>query len=190
MFMVVRLSAKACVMSQSLHPHRDCPAPSGVSVSVSWEMLQQSQMIIEYSVIDPETRIRWPLASRAPVRTDNLWQHTCFEAFVGSASDSAYVEFNLAPSGPWAAYAFDSYRQGMQDLVVAADPVVAAATSGTWTATLDLTGIEAVIGSAPWRLAITAVIEADDGSKSYWSLAHPAGKPDFHHADCFAARLG
>jgi hypothetical protein len=36
---------------------------------------------------------------------------------------------------------------------------------------------------------LSAVIEAKDGSKSYWALAHPPSKPDFHNADCFTARL-
>jgi hypothetical protein len=33
------------------------------------------------------------------------------------------------------------------------------------------------------------VIEAADGGKSYWALAHPPGRPDFHHAAGFAAHL-
>jgi hypothetical protein len=33
------------------------------------------------------------------------------------------------------------------------------------------------------------VIEETNGNKSYWALAHPAGKPDFHHADGFAYEL-
>ena len=33
------------------------------------------------------------------------------------------------------------------------------------------------------------VIEELDGTKSYWALAHPPGKPDFHHPDCFALTL-
>jgi hypothetical protein len=45
----------------------------------------------------------------------------------------------------------------------------------------------------PWRMGISAVIEEqlDNGSsvKSYWALAHPAGKADFHSPACFAARL-
>ena len=45
----------------------------------------------------------------------------------------------------------------------------------------------------PWdrtgELGISAVIEEQDGRLSYWALAHPPGKPDFHHRDCFALRL-
>ena len=38
----------------------------------------------------------------------------------------------------------------------------------------------------PCRLALSAVIEATDGAKSYWALAHPPGRPDFHHRSSFA----
>jgi hypothetical protein len=38
----------------------------------------------------------------------------------------------------------------------------------------------------PWRLGMSAVIEDKAGRMSYWALAHPPGKPDFHHRDCFA----
>jgi hypothetical protein len=39
------------------------------------------------------------------------------------------------------------------------------------------------------RLGLSAVIESCNGSLSYWALRHPAGKPDFHHADAFALGL-
>ena len=38
-------------------------------------------------------------------------------------------------------------------------------------------------------IALAAVIEDDSGSLSYWALKHPAGRPDFHHADGFALEL-
>ena len=143
---------------------------------------------IDYRATDPECAILWP--APAVGRADNLWQHSCFEAFIGTTTTSAYAEYNLASSGAWAAYVFDDYRSGMRELALAAPPLITQSAPGHWTAELDLGGLAALIGPAPWRLAITAVIEATDGSRSYWSLAHPIGKPDFHHADCFAARLG
>ena len=51
--------------------------------------------------------------AQAPVRRDELWRTTCFEAFVMTEGDSRYREFNFAPSGAWAAYAFSRYRQGL-----------------------------------------------------------------------------
>lgn len=40
-----------------------------------------------------------------------------------------------------------------------------------------------------WLAGLSAVIEEADGTLSYWALAHPAGKPDFHHPDCFVLEL-
>jgi hypothetical protein len=171
-----------------LIPHRDVPPPTGVSVSVAWTMPEPGHLTIDYHVADPDGRILWP--APAVGRTDNLWQHTCFEAFVAPIRGSSYAEFNCSPSGGWAAYAFDDYRSGMRNLDLTAPPRIAHTASDHWLGTLDLAGITNLIGPRPWRLAVTAVIEARDGSKSFWSLAHPPGKPDFHHADCFAARLG
>lgn len=167
--------------------HPDLASPQGVGVSAEWAMAGE-RLTIDYRVVDPHRAILWPTAAAG--RTDGLWQHSCFEAFIASAAGNAYAEFNLAPSGAWAAYAFDGYREAMRDLSLAAPPVIETVESGHWRATIDLGGLNDLIGLAPWRLAITAVIEAQDGSKSYWSLVHPPGKPDFHHADCFAARLG
>lgn len=179
------VSAMEC---QPLVPHPDFPPPAGVSLSTCWAMNEADGLTIEYHVTDPDSSVRWP--APAAGRTNNLWQHSCFEAFIGSTTGSAYAEFNLAPSGAWAAYMFDDYRDGMRDLDLPAAPVMTQIEPGRFCATIDVTGLNAVIGPAPWRLAVTAVIEAKDGAKSYWSLAHPPGKPDFHHADCFAAVLG
>ena len=173
-------------MSQ-LHPHPDFPSPQAVTLSVDWWLPAEDTLTIAYHVTDPETRILWPAPAQG--RTDGLWQHTCFEAFIGSTTTPAYAECNLAPSGAWAAYAFDDYRAGMRDLMLTSDPHINGG-DADWTATIPLAGLNALLGPAPWRMAITAVVEATDGTKSYWSLAHPPGKPDFHHPDCFAARLG
>ena len=173
--------------SHILVPHPDCPAPDSVEVAVGWT-LDAELLTLEIRISDPFHSILWPAPAQG--RTDNLWQTSCFEVFLASAADNAYAEFNLSPSGAWAAYMFDNYRSGMRDLDLAAPPQIAHTASNHWHTTLDLAGLADLIGPAPWRLAVTAVIEARDGSKSFWSLLHPPGKPDFHHADCFAARLG
>jgi hypothetical protein len=40
-----------------------------------------------------------------------------------------------------------------------------------------------------WRIGLSAVIEDTNGEISYWALAHPPGKPDFHHANGFAYEI-
>jgi len=54
------------------------------------------------------------------------------------------------------------------------------------TAWLD---VSRLLPEHPEKLGLSAVIEEIDGTKSYWALAHPPGKPDFHHPDCFALTL-
>lgn len=121
-----------------------------------------------------------------PVRTDGLWSTTCFEAFIKDAGQDAYQEWNFAPSGQWAAYDFATYRAGMAESEVVAPPYVRLEDNFTWWA---LGATIAVPADRDWQLGLSAVLEEQDGTKSYWALAHGPGKPDFHHADCFAARL-
>jgi hypothetical protein len=47
----------------------------------------------------------------------------------------------------------------------------------------------ALPGASALRLALSAVIEETDGHLSYWALAHPAERPDFHHRDGFVLAL-
>ena len=42
---------------------------------------------------------------------------------------------------------------------------------------------------ADGRLGLSVVIETLDGAISYWALAHPSEKPDFHHPDSFILTL-
>jgi hypothetical protein len=39
------------------------------------------------------------------------------------------------------------------------------------------------------RVALAAIVEDDQGTLTYWALRHPAGKPDFHHAEAFALQV-
>jgi hypothetical protein len=121
------------------------------------------------------------------VRMDGLWQTTCFEAFLRRAGDDAYREWNFAPSGDWAAYDFASYRQPVSPVAVGSPPYIRMEDNFTWWA------LGATITSdadQSWELGLSAVLEEKDGTKSYWALAHPPrDRPDFHAADCFAAKL-
>ncbi len=133
-----------------------------------------------------------PLADGPPCRRDGLWRTTCFELFVRGAEGSGYAELNLAPSGDWAAYAFDGYRAGMRNLEVQRAIAIARASMSdhfTIEALLDPAPLIALLGAPPWRIGLSAVIEAPQGQISYWALAHPPEKPDFHHDACFAGEL-
>lgn len=123
---------------------------------------------------------------------DQLWQHTCFELFVRCAGSSAYHEFNFAPSGEWAAYAFNAYREGVPLADATLDPRVTVRSSPgklEVDAVMRLDSLSFMRARSSLSVAVSAVIEDCDGGLSYWALAHPAGKPDFHHADSFALEL-
>ncbi len=62
---------------------------------------------------------------------DELWKSTCFEFFVGRPESEFYLEFNFAPSGDFAIYAFDRYREGMAKIEPAALPQLLVAKSAT-----------------------------------------------------------
>lgn len=121
-----------------------------------------------------------------------LWRHTCFEAFVAIDGQAAYHEFNFAPSREWRVYAFRAYRELAPLANILRSPIVAINATDDrleLDARIVLTDLSAIHSRSPLRLGLSAVIESRNGSLSYWALCHPAGKPDFHHADAFALRL-
>lgn len=125
--------------------------------------------------------------SSEPERADELWQTTCFEAFLRADGCENYREWNFAPSGNWAAYDFQKYREDMAPAQVASQPYIRTEDNFTWWA---LGATIAVESETSWRLGLSAIIEEKDGTKSYWALVHPnPQKPDFHHPDCFTAKL-
>ena len=143
---------------------------------------------LRYRVTGDVRALRLPPPA-APGRADELWKHTCFEAFVAPTTGEAYCEVNVAPSGLWATYRFDGYRRGMAPAAAEAALQELSLASGKLTlrAQVDLAAMPELGGD--WRVGLTAVIETTDGALSYWSVAHPPGRPDFHHRDCLALEL-
>ncbi len=167
-------------MRAALQPFSDDAAGYPGAISVEFEREGMS-LWLRFIVDDNPDFIAWPPEAPAG-RADELWRHTCFEAFV--ATERGYREFNLSPSGQWAAYHFDDYRSGMR----AADEVATVAGLDGGSNYVALEGrIELPLGAA--RLGLSAVIETVDGAKTYWALTHPSDKPDFHHPDSFILDL-
>ncbi len=121
-----------------------------------------------------------------PQRADDLWQTTCFEAFlrIRGASRIANGISRRRASGRLTTSPRTA-RAG-RDAEVAA-PYVRIEDNLTWWAVGATIAVDA---EARWELGVSAILEEKDGTKSYWALAHPAGdKPDFHDPACFAAHL-
>ncbi|MFN3943947.1 MAG: DOMON-like domain-containing protein [Allosphingosinicella sp.] len=138
---------------------------------------------LTYALTGELRQIRLP--PPAPrLRRDELWRTTCFEAFV-ARPDGSYAEFNLSPSGAWAAYRFESYREGMGPLDIPPPDI----RTGSADDRLTVEVAVALPWGGPVRLGLSAVVEEAEGVISYWALAHPAAKPDFHHPDSFVHGL-
>lgn len=169
------------MISAPLLCHASTPAPFVRSLRVQ-KNLRDGRMTLRYDLEGDIARLRIP-AEGACVRRDELWKHTCFEAFLKPVDRPGYFEINLAPSGDWAAYRFSAYRDGMT--VARFEPPSIRCTRAPShlqvTASFDMPDVR----PGHVRLAIAAVIEDHEGHLSYWALAHPPGKPDFHHDDGF-----
>lgn len=171
------------------HPDTPCDAVKRIEVEVVRTGLGIPTLSIIWRAFGDMTRLAVP----PPIsgRADGLWRSTCFEAFVRVGGESKYLELNVSPSDGWATYEFDGYREGMRP---SATPMAVERWGSTddvqAEADLDLDDVFA--GShrgRPLHIGLSAVIEEIDGGVSYWALAHPSGKPDFHHPDSFATTL-
>ena len=168
----------------SCHPDQPAAAVSAVECAVLG--------------VDPHwLRLRWRVESADRVKVppfagrgtaDGLWQRTCFELFLRSPGQGSYSEINLSPSERWAAYDFTSYREGMEPRAMARDCNCTLRRGGNlliFDAAIPLGTLPAM----PWQIAVAAVIEEDDGLRSYWALHHAEGRADFHNPACFTALL-
>jgi hypothetical protein len=159
-------------------------AVQGLDVHVDYR--PSETLHLQYTLRADLARLRIP-QSQPSDRTDELWRHTCFEAFLHARSGTGYHEVNVSPSTQWAVYSFDDYRQGMTPATVAHPPTIRVRCAPR-ELVVDLR-IDLKVLPPSRALALAAVIEDESGSLSYWALKHPAAKPDFHHAGGFVLEL-
>jgi hypothetical protein len=168
------------------HPATPCEFVSSIDIDVE---RQGDQLALRFAVTAQLARLRIP-AEGPPLRADNLWRHTCFEAFVKSADCEQYLEFNFDPARRWASYRFDRYREGMAISDAAPSELTSTMRDDrlTLNVVVPLTPLP-LAASNRLRLGLSAVIETHAGELSYWALAHAPGKPDFHHVDNFLMEI-
>jgi len=150
----------------------------------------EKKVILTYSAGGALEKILWPASlTSMPQRKDELWKHTCFEAFIKPAGQDQYWEINLSPTGDWNVYRFSSYRQGMkrEESIKALNPVFAkSGENGCLTCEVWI---------PEWKEAyelevgLTSVMEEASGEISYWAITHTGSQPDFHLAESFTNRI-
>lgn len=174
-----------------LFAHPDAAGESVWSIAADVQLTAGATLVCHYALHGDMSHVTVP-GARAGRRADDLWKHTCFEAFIAADNKPGYFEFNFSPSLDWAAYRFAGYRSGMSFAPVAQAPglqVRRTTLQLDLTATVHLVGLVTLCTAPVLRLGLAAVIEEDGSRLSYWALQHPPGNPDFHHPDGFTLEL-
>jgi hypothetical protein len=170
------------------HPTTPCLEVKSITVEVS--KANRSSLHFCYYLYADLARIRIPQGAMQS-RRDELWRHTCFEAFIASANATQYLEFNFSPSTEWAAYDFDGYREGMRAAAITPSNLNVTSSEDTLVLSveIDVAPLGLAAAERELQLGLCAVIENVDGQISYWAINHSMPKPDFHHRDGFALLL-
>ena len=169
------------------HPAAGCDAVRRIGVGIS---RAGAAFCLDYRIEGEVSRLTLP-ALGPLLRADELWRHSCFEAFLQADAGPGYLEFNFSPSGAWAAYCFAGRRSGREspELTAPRMEVRRGPDSLAMNIQLSLAGIGEFVAPATISAGLSAVIEDASGGLSYWALAHGAAQPDFHDPATFTLRL-
>ena len=153
-------------------------SPESLLVEAKLEA-QSSGFLLSFRVTGEKSEIAkvvLPEKNIKPCRTDELWKKTCFECFFAMGGSDAYVEFNGSPSGDWALYSFEGYRQGMKPLVPESNEFPEMEKMDRTETEISCTWkIPSFTSQFIRRAGLTAVIvirENDQERISYWALSH------------------
>lgn len=169
-----------------LLPHPDTPPLAVRSIEARLASVDRNWLRLRWRIDGAERVVFAPFQGKG--RADGLWRTTCFEFFLRRPGEAGYLELNLSPSERWAAYDFTGYRSGMVEHPMSREPTCTPRV-GQSMAIFDAAVPVADLPPVPWRYGLSAVIEEEEGRLSYWAIAHPGGKPDFHSPVCFAGEL-
>jgi hypothetical protein len=173
----------------ALRCHPATPSRDVRSIAVKLDWRAGPRLELSYVLLGAVASVRLPPAGPRQF-ADRLWEHTCFEAFVAD-TQGKYAELNFSPSTQWALYRFDAYRNGMAR-VEATHPPEIRVNVGRDALQVDVLvdlDYAALAPRGALRLGLCSVVEETDGTLSYWALAHPSPRPDFHHPDGFVLEL-
>ncbi len=147
-----------------------------------------SGLALEFLVKGPIQTLKLPELVKASGRADNLWQSTCFEAFLSAnqSSDSSYFEINLAPDGQWNFYQLTSYRQNLSPVQNIHAPLVKTEESEfQYRLTATWENLPPELTEQTFHVGLTVILHSEPGEKSYWALAHKSPQADFHNKESF-----
>jgi hypothetical protein len=177
--------------SADLRAHPTTPNPDVTSIAAELDRTADDSLLVRFRLRGARARLAIPQPA-TPRMARDLWRHTCFEAFVALAGDAAYHEYNFSPSGEWAVHAFRGYRDGGFVEDESLRPAIHADVRGDGLdveARFSLARLSSRHARLPVDVGLCAVVEASDGTLSYWAIRHLADRPDFHRREAFALHL-
>lgn len=157
------------------------------AISVVGAIEQQSpfNLNVGFWIRDPNMLIEWPIQVASHPRQDFLWEHTCFEIFIGVHSEDYYREINLSPSQAWQSYQFEEYRYPECVPPQAAYDIELNQLKRTHyglNVSLDLTEFM-LAHELKWSdlfIGLTAVLQTAEGNQ-YFAMQHSSSNADFHN---------
>jgi len=158
----------------SLYRHPDAPAGAILSIDAELQRMVGGAVAI-FRVRGDISKLVIP-PPEAPERASDLWRTTCFELFV-AGDGTSYREFNFSPSGQWAAYEFQDYREDRTNVPADVEMEIYQENSE-----LQFSAKIKAEFMNPAFVGLTAVIEETDGIIRYWATSFAPGEPDFHAA--------
>ncbi|MEO8630160.1 MAG: DOMON-like domain-containing protein [Betaproteobacteria bacterium] len=170
--------------------HQTTPCSAVHSIDVEVRRTAHT-LALKYLLEGDIGKLAIPIEAR-PKRADQLWRRTCFEAFIAGADGSSYYEFNFSPSREYAVYAFSDYREEVNLVEAVGAPQISVRREDgrlRLDACIALETLSAIRHAIGLRVGLSAVIEAENETLSYWALNHPSTLPDFHHADGFSLSI-
>jgi hypothetical protein len=180
-------------MTRELLAHPATPLPLDCTLRAAAHWRAPDTLALRYELAGKLAGLCLPEVAAQPGRRDGLWQNSCFELFMRSGHQHDYLEANFSPSGHWAAWVFRDYRANPVAVETTA-PRVTIARRDAAALVLEaelafdagllarLAPGERDASQCAWQLGLTAVLESQEGALSYWALAHPRPRPDFHDA--------
>lgn len=162
----------------SLHNHPTTPATWIENVIVTCDY-DADKIILIYQIIGDITLLQLPPLSNLPNRADNLWQHTCFEAFIAEKNTTKYCEWNFSPSRQWQLYEFTNYRSSRTLPKMSVPQIYTTVTAEQFTLTAHIPNTCYPINTK-LRLGLAVILQDTTNKIYYWALKHPPDEPDFH----------
>ncbi len=145
---------------------------------------------IEYHLHGDLNTLIIPPRAPNPTRKSLLWEHTCFEFFLGVPGIPEYWEFNLSPTGDWNIYHLDNYRQGLrEELAFHSLPFEITLQPNSIVLKLEVDLKHIIESDRDLQASVTSVIEPRAGEITYWAVTHSGEAADFHLRDSFSLSL-